>query len=42
MGYKDLAGAGFIFYAAGVAALIIIVITKPRRYRFDLNSTLNF
>lgn len=42
LGYKDLAGAGFIFYSAGVAALVVTVVSKPRKYRFDPNSTLNF
>jgi Amt family ammonium transporter len=39
-GYKDFSGAGVVFYAAGVAGLIITVLLKPRKFRFDLNSNL--
>lgn len=35
LGYKDLAGAGYLFYAAGVAALVVTTIAKPRKYRFE-------
>ncbi|CAD8137059.1 unnamed protein product [Paramecium octaurelia] len=42
LGYKDMAGSGFIFYSAGVAALVVTVVSKPRKYRFDPNSSLNF
>jgi Amt family ammonium transporter len=37
LGYKDFAGAGYLFYAAGVAALVITSIVKPRKYRFEQN-----
>ncbi|CAD8059260.1 unnamed protein product [Paramecium sonneborni] len=42
LGYKDFGGAGFIFYSAGVAGLIVTIVSKPRKYRFEQNSSLNF
>ncbi|CAD8056273.1 unnamed protein product [Paramecium sonneborni] len=39
---KDLGRAGFIFYSADVAGLIVTIVSKPRKYRFDLNNNLNF
>lgn len=39
-GFKDFSGAGVVFYAAGVAGLLITVLLKPRKFRFDLNSNL--
>ena len=40
LGYKDFSGAGVVFFAAGVAGLVVTVLLKPRRFRFDPNTTL--
>ncbi|CAK85357.1 unnamed protein product (macronuclear) [Paramecium tetraurelia] len=42
MGFKDFSGAGVIFFAAGVAGLVLTVLLKPRRFRFDPNTNLQF
>ncbi|CAD8132895.1 unnamed protein product [Paramecium octaurelia] len=42
LGYKDFSGAGVVFFAAGVAGLVVTVLLKPRRFRFDPNTTLQF
>lgn len=40
LGYKDFSGAGVVFFAAGVAGLVLTVLLKPRKFRFDPNTTL--
>jgi Amt family ammonium transporter len=40
LGYKDFSGAGVVFFAAGVAGLVVTVLLKPRKFRFDPNTTL--
>jgi len=42
MGFKDFSGSGIVFFAAGIAAIIVTIFLKPRRYRFDPNTTLVF
>lgn len=42
MGFKDFSGAGVVFFAAGTAGLILTVILKPRKTRFDNGATMEF
>jgi Amt family ammonium transporter len=39
LGFKDFSGAGVVFFAAGVAGLILTIILRPRKNRFELNTT---
>lgn len=41
-GYRDFAGAGVVFWSGGIAALVVTAFIKPRRYRFDPNTTITF
>ncbi|CAK60161.1 unnamed protein product (macronuclear) [Paramecium tetraurelia] len=42
LGFKDFSGAGVVFFAAGVAGLILTILLKPRQARFDNGATLDF
>ncbi|CAD8115566.1 unnamed protein product [Paramecium primaurelia] len=42
LGFKDFSGAGVVFFAAGTAGLILTIILKPRKTRFDNGATMEF
>ncbi|CAD8139057.1 unnamed protein product [Paramecium octaurelia] len=42
MGYKDFSEGGVIIFASGVVGLVMTILLKPRRFRCDPNTNLQF